>query len=201
MATPLNTPFFIFHAAVDFFQRGTLAAADNFKAEESGLKQFDSMVHPKLCMPIVNITFALELVFKGLLKQSNSNPIRTHDLKKLFKELDSNIKIKIVEHYKGHDTYKKLIGIRLMHGDGTEHSKPNYLPAPSKDENGITELLKMHRRYFEDFRYLFEVDEKKEYVFLFREFSNLSFSALTVLGETLNLKVVSISKKEIKIER
>lgn len=194
MATPLNSPFFIFHAAADFFERGTLAAADNFKSEESGIKQFDSMIHPKLCMPIVNITFALELTFKGLLKQSNSKPIRTHDLEKLFKELNSEIKEKIVEHYKSHDTYKKLIGIRLIHDNEAEHSKPNYLPAPSKDENGISEILKMHRRYFEDFRYLFDVDEQKEYVFLFREFSNLSFSALVILGETLNLQVVSISK-------
>lgn len=195
----LNSPVFILHAAKEFFEKGTLAASANFKTVENEVLQFDSMIHPKLCMPIVNIMFSLELTLKGLLKQSNVE-MRTHDILRLFNAVDTGIKARIIKHYHSHDIYKNYIAIRLLKGDGTQHSKPFPVPAPPKTEEGVIELLRIHKSYFESFRYLFEFDDNEEYLFMFREISNFAFSALVIFGETQNLKVISTVKKQAALE-
>jgi hypothetical protein len=68
------------------------------------------------------------------------------------------------------------------------------MPTPPKTEQGVIGLLDTHKSHFQDFRYLFDSDETKELLMLFREFSNLSFSALSILGEVSGLKVVCTSK-------
>ena len=58
------------------------------------------------------------------------------------------------------------------------------------------ELLNTHKDYFQNFRYLFQTYENIEVRVLFREICNFSFSALVIFGETLNLRVESIKRKD-----
>ncbi|HWK02431.1 MAG TPA: hypothetical protein VNS58_02290 [Puia sp.] len=101
--SPLNSPLFIFHAAKDFFEKGSLAASENFKEKDNEVKQYDTMIHPKLCMPIVNIVFGLELIFKGISMQSTGKFNSGHNILKLFDALNSDVKDKIILHYQTHD--------------------------------------------------------------------------------------------------
>jgi hypothetical protein len=194
----LNSPFFILHTAIDFFEKGTAAASDKFKIKEDQVPTFDSMIHPKLCMPAVNIMFSLELALKGLLKHSNRQ-LRSHDVLKLFKALDPEIRARIIDHYHSHDVYKKYIAIRLLEGDGTGHATKYYFMGPARSEEGVLELLDRHKRYFEIFRYLFEFDNSREHIFMFREMSNFTFSILVILGETMDISIVSKTKRRVPL--
>jgi hypothetical protein len=183
----MNSPLFIFCAAKEFFENGTLYASKHFKMK--GAKSFDSMIHPKFCVPATNISFSLELAFKAFLLQSGIKK-SNHDLIKLYKLLNDDIKTKIVEHYKSHDTYKDYIAIRLIESNGKEHGKIEFLRYQSSDETFILSMLETHKSAFLNFRYMHEFEAPQEWLFYFREFSNFTFSVLTILGQTLGLTVV-----------
>lgn len=194
MTGKMNSPLFLLHAAIDFFEKGTAAASDRFKERVGQPIKFDSMIHPKLCMPAVNIIFGLELALKGLLKHASLD-IKGHDILKLYKALDPATKERIIKHYNSHGTYDKYISVRLRAGDGTGHSTRYLFLAPSKDEKGIKQLLNSHKEYFQLFRYLFEFDETREYIFIFSHISNFTFSVLAILGEKIGTKIVSKTVK------
>ncbi|OIR13152.1 hypothetical protein GALL_55360 [mine drainage metagenome] len=188
----LNSTLFIFYAAKEYFENGTNYASKYFKINKNGLvKPFDSVTHAKLCVPASNISFSLELVFKALL-MNNGVKKNLHDLYELYILLPIEIKQKIILHYKNHNTYKDFVRIRLIESQENHHGEQqivfNTLPA----ENFIPFMLETHKSAFINFRYLHEFNEKEEWYFFFKEFSNLTFSALTILGESLNLKVVSV---------
>src|SRR5690349_953653 len=109
--TEMNSPLFLFHAAKEFFENGTVYASKYFKRAVDGKTDLSSKtIHPKLCVPATNITFSLELIFKAFLMQSQTNKFG-HDLVSLYALLNCDIKARILDHYKGHDTYKNFIGI------------------------------------------------------------------------------------------
>jgi hypothetical protein len=196
----MNSPFFIFHAAKEYFENGTLYASKYFKVKKNEVvKSFDSMIHPKLCVPATNISFSLELAFKALLLQSGIKKTG-HNLIELYKLLDNGIKDKIIQHYKSHDTYKNYIAIRLIESSGEEHGKIEAFKYPNNDENFILSMLETHKLSFLNFRYMYEFESSSEWIFYFREFSNFTFSVLTVLGQTLNLTIVSnkVSDEDLK---
>lgn len=199
MTGKMNSPLFLLHAAIDFFEKGTAVASDRFKERDGKEIKFDSMIHPKLCMPAVNIIFGLELGLKGLLKHAGLD-IKGHDIFKLYKSLDLGTKDRLIEHYNSHGIYDKYVSVRLLAGDGTGHSTRYTFYAPTKDEKGVKQLLNSHKEYFQFFRYLFEFDESKEYVFIFSYISNFTFSVLTVLGEKIGTTIVSKSVKRQFVE-
>ena len=130
----MNSPFFIFHVAKEYFENGTLYASKYFKLNKDGsIKPFDTMIHPKLCMPATNISFSLELVFKAFLLQNGVKKF-VHNLIELYKLLDTHIKRRIVENYKAHNIYKNYIAVRLMESDGNEHGKIEKFYHSMKDE-------------------------------------------------------------------
>src|SRR5271155_1453967 len=102
----LNSPFFMLYAAADFFKNGAAAAAKSFKAERNEIKNFDSLIHARLSMPIVNIVFSLELIFKGLIKERENKLVTGHDLTVLYDGISRDIKDRIINHFANHDQYK-----------------------------------------------------------------------------------------------
>lgn len=182
----LNTPFFIVHVASEFLNKGAEAAKEHFKTEKNEIKQYDNLIHAKLSVPVVNIIFALELIFKGLIKYSG-NELRGHNVLELYDALDPYLRARIVDHYLSHDHFKKFEAIKLA--SGVKHSQFTYFRGFSKNESGVRELLDIHKKYFVDFRYLFEYNDADVVVIHFRELLNLAYSALFVLGETQNVKV------------
>ena len=140
-------------------------------------------------MPVVNIVFGLELILKGLAKQFNKPILHTHDLLDLFNALGDDIQTRIVDNYKTHDNYNILIALNLT-GNSKGHGTSTLVERPRKDKDGVLKLLESHANYFEEFRYLFEFDDSQEKGILFRELSNLTFSALVVFGETLGKTVI-----------
>jgi len=114
----INSPLFIFHAAKEYFENGTSYASKYFKKSGSELVvPFDSLTHAKLCVPATNITFALELTFKGILKLS-ATISKGHNLEKLYKSIAADIRDKIFDHYQSHNVYGKYITIRIANGLG-----------------------------------------------------------------------------------
>jgi len=179
----LNSPYFIVHVSSEFLKNGAKAASLYFKAEKDEVKQYDSLIHAKLSVPVVNIMLSLELTFKGLIKHAGKEQ-HGHDVLALFDALEPAVRRKLIDHYSSHDHYKKFVTIRLMTGDGSQHSAFSFFPSPSKDEAGVRALLALHKKHFIDFRYLFEYDETTEVFVYFRELLNLAFSALKILGDT-----------------
>lgn len=190
---PLDRPLFILYAAKDFLEKGTAAAAKDFKTDSNLPKQFDSLVHARLCMPVVNIIFSLELTIKGLLKYEGKTFPPVHDLSKLFTILDQTIIDQIIAHYRSHDHYKNYVCIRLFSGDRDTPFEATSIPLLPKDISGVTALIASHGTYFVEFRYLFELEDTKELIVRFRELANLAFSAITVLGKNLNKTVILTS--------
>jgi hypothetical protein len=189
----INSPLFIFHAAKEYFENGTCYASKYFKKDTSGLLvPFDSLTHAKLCVPATNISFSLELAFKGLL-QLSSGITRGHDLEKLYRLLNVDIRNKIFDHYQSHDVYQKYITIRL--GNGIGHGTTQIIPRPVSEKDFLESIIATQRLAFVDFRYLFEFPADGEFFFYFKEFSNYAFSALSIFGEMLGLKVESVSTK------
>jgi hypothetical protein len=65
----MNSPEFLFMAAVEFFENGTLYAGKYFMMKDNVAKvAFDSTTHAKLVVPASYISFGLELALKGCLK-------------------------------------------------------------------------------------------------------------------------------------
>jgi hypothetical protein len=83
----------------------------------------------------------------------------------------------------------------LINGDGKSHGKTEILNLPEKNQKFILSLLKTHELAFLNFRYLYDNKVKKDQYFYFREFSNFAFSALSILGKTLNITVVLTKNK------
>ncbi len=192
----MNSPLFLFHAAKEYFENGTLYASKYFKMNKDGsTKPFDTFIHSKLCVPATNLSFSLELVFKGFLMQSNVTYLR-HDLAKLYELLDIDFKKRIIEHYKNHNTYKNYMTVKLIDGDGTSHGKIEKFYSSMKEEDFIPSMLEKHKLAFIDFRYLHEFKGNQEWLFDFKEFSNFTFSALSILGQTLSLAVVPTPLEE-----
>jgi len=182
----LNTPYFIVHVASEFLNKGAEAAKEHFKADKVEIKHYDRFIIAKLSVPVVNILFALELLFKGLLKHKGKER-RGHNVMELFDALDPDIRAQIVDHYRSHDHFKKYLAIKL--GSGLRHSGFTLFPGFPKNENGIRDMLAIHQDHFVEFRYLFEHDDAEVVVIHFRELLNLTYSALCVLGETQHVKV------------
>jgi hypothetical protein len=182
----LNTPYFIVHVASEFLNMGVEAAGKHFKAEKGEIKRYDKFIVAKLSVPVVNIIFALELLFKGLIKYAGKE-IRGHNVIELFDALNPDVRGRIVDHYRSHNHYKKFLAIKLASGLG--HSEFTMFPGFSKNESGIREILAIHQKHFVDFRYLFEYDDSNVVFVHFRELLNLTYSALFILGETQNVKI------------
>src|SRR5690349_9646435 len=118
----IDSPSFLFLAAKEFFENGTLYAAKHFKIKkEAQLDLSDSIIHSKLCVPATNIAFSLELAFKAFLKQSGIRA-KGHDLINLFGLLNADTKSQLIEHYNSHDTYQDYIVVRITNNGG-EHGK------------------------------------------------------------------------------
>ena len=193
----MNSPFFLFHAAKEFFENGTTYASKYFKRNTDGtLKPFDSLTHPKLCVPATNISFSLELILKGFLMQAGKRK-NGHNLSDLYNCLDEDLKRRIVEHYKMHDTFKNYINVHVNEESGNSHGQIERIYQSSKNEEEILLMLDKHKLSFINFRYLHEFQKSQDSFFYFKEFSNLTFSALVILGETLNLKVVTVPPKTL----
>jgi hypothetical protein len=188
----MNTPFFLFHVAKEYFENGTLYASKYFKTTNFSTQ--DNSIFQKLCVPATNISFSLELTFKAFLMGSQAP--REHDLFKLYGLIDAGIKKRIFENYRSHNTYKDYTTINLLDGDGKDHGKVEIIRNINKDEKYILAMLKKHRSSFVNFRYVFDLKKDQKWSFDFKDFSNFTLSALTILGETLNLKVVTKAKDE-----
>ena len=187
----MNSPLFIFLVAKEYFENGTLYASKYFKMSKDGtIKSFDNLIHAKLCVPATNISFSLELVLKAFLMQTGLKKF-DHNLHKLFELLPANVKSEIIEHYNSHDIYKNYITVQLINGDGTEHGKIKRSYYSKKSAEFIPLMLDTHKLAFLNFRYLHEFQGNQTQDFYFREFSNFTFSALSVLGKSLDLVVVS----------
>ena len=192
----MNSPLFLFHAAKEYFVNGTLYSAKYFKMDKDGsVKPFDAFIHAKLCVPATNISFSLELILKAFLMQSGKRKWG-HDLFELYGLLDIELKNKIVEHYGSHNTYKNYMTVRLIDKDGASHGKIEKFYATVKDSTFIPKMLETHKLAFLNYRYLNDFKGDQEWQFDFREFSNFTFSALTILGQTLGLNVVSTTLKD-----
>jgi len=191
-SSKFDSAFFMFFTAKEFFENGTTYAGKYFKMVNNQIvKPFDNYVHAKLCAPATNISFSLELAFKAILKHYGLLPKKPeHNLLKLFYYIPDDIRQKIIAHYQTHDTYKAYVTIHLTNISPAEHGRMKQEPLPEKTESFVVSMLNENSLAFIRFRYLHEYDGAP-WIFRFREFSNIVFSALTILGELLNINVTS----------
>jgi hypothetical protein len=198
--TELNQPLFLFLAAKEYFENGMNYASKYFRIKDGVLiKPFDGAVHSKLCVPITNVSFALELAFKSLLMLKSTKKTG-HDLMVLFEKLDESFKNKIFAHYKTYDSYRNYISIRLTYRGDKEHGTFELIKQQSKTETFVLDMIQVHKDTFKDFRYLYEFDGKSNWHFYFREFGNYIFSVLVILGEELGHKVVFTKIKSSSVK-
>lgn len=143
-------PDFLFHTAQGFYDIA-LHSAKNVK-KETGIKGFQ-----RLAPAAVNFSFTTELLLKGLILITTKKQIRGHSLTALFKELPEAIKIQIESKYTYHQNQDK---------DNKDLSAYKISVSKNKDGNSLkddppntlTYLLESHEKSFENWRYLYEIE-------------------------------------------
>lgn len=173
------SPDFLFHIAKGFYDTGYLLA----KAEKEGKSVEGSQ---RIAPAVVNFSFAIELLLKGLHSITNDVDVKGHQFWNLYKILPNSTKSRIEFKYKetkqkaGQELGKYKIRVYPV------KDEDNYKSAESKinDNSSIEELLRLHNDSFENWRYLYELKEGGfEYEYDFRLMNAFAKALIEVINE------------------
>lgn len=153
-------PDYLFHIAQGFYDVGYHVAFQVKK--DNSYKGFQ-----RLPTAVVNFSFAIELFLKGLHLITTGKDLKGHQFWNLYKQLPISIKSDIEERYSEHKSKKdkelsayKIVVTQMNNSEGKNHE--------SNDNLTVKELLKLHNKSFENWRYLYEVkSEGYEYEYNF----------------------------------
>ena len=143
-------PDYLFHIAQGFYEVGLHVAYQVNK--DNSVKGFQ-----RIAPAVVNFTFAIELMLKGLHSLTTKMDLRGHKLWDLYKLLSQDIKQKIEDKYNLHRETKsdELPSFRVIMKKANENETET--PEEDSKENvSLRDLLVIHNNAFEDWRYLYE---------------------------------------------
>jgi hypothetical protein len=142
-------PDFLFQIAQGFYNVGLNCASDPFKDKDiKGLQ--------RIATGAVNLSFASELLLKGLLLITSKRTAWGHNLESLFNELDKPIKDEIEKHFiefLAKDKDDKSIGSFKMSVSKAEKKSSG----PTTVDDSLSYFLKTHAETFKLWRYLYDI--------------------------------------------
>ena len=144
-------PDYLFHIAQGFYEVGLHVAYQVNK--DNTVKGFQ-----RIAPAVVNFTFAVELMLKGLHSLTTRMDLKGHKLWDLYKHLSQDLKEKIEDKYNIYKTLKSdnLPAFRIVMTKESEKEKEN--DTDDTNENiSLRDLLIIHNDAFEEWRYLYEV--------------------------------------------
>lgn len=156
----LNTPNFIFHNALDFFEIGKQRTKEIFK------------VHPcenhylwyHISAPAVNLAFSLELMLKTIIlieAGEINDENKKHTLVDLFTKISVTAKEELISNFIA-TPKSNYPAVRFSRTESEKFKKKDF---SKSTEEIILELLRTHNRSFVSWRYSFElsqIDNKTE---------------------------------------
>lgn len=142
---------FMLHVAQGFYDIG-YNAANNVETDNS-IKGFQ-----RLPSAVVNFNFAVELMLKALNLLTSGKNLQGHEIWKLFKNLPQETQLEIEAKFL---EYKKLKNVNLSSYQ-VKVTKGNNETKSNKDIETLSlkEFLILHNHSFQNWRYLYEVNEK-----------------------------------------
>jgi hypothetical protein len=172
------SPDFLFHIAKGFYDTGyLLAKAIKDDKSEKGFQ--------RIAPAVVNFSFAVELLLKGLHSLTTDLDIRGHKFWNLYKQLPNSIKSRIEVRYKEtkQNTGQELSKLKIRVYPSKDADVSEDPESMINDDSSIEDLLILHNDSFENWRYLFELKEGGfEYEYDFR----LMDAFIKALGEIIN---------------
>jgi hypothetical protein len=186
------SPDFLFHIAKGFYDTGyRLAKAIK---EEKSLTGFQ-----RIAPAVVNFSFAVELLLKGLHSLTTDVELKSHQFWILYKQLPDSIKTRIESKYQktklnaGHELTKYRIKVNQIK-DSDKSENPDSL---INDNSSIEDLLNLHNDSFNNWRYLYELNEGGfEYEYDFRLMNAFAKALVEIINE-----IKSTRKPSMYIER
>jgi hypothetical protein len=180
----LYTPKFLYSNSQEFFKIGIFSANDYFE-RLSLAQQGDNNMMKYISVPAVNISFALELVLKGLHLKFFNRPPKGHSLLTLFSKLPNSIKLNIQQ--KGiHKNYDHFKIVEITTHDKQDKPFDKGLSYIFNTTDEILSNLKLQDNSFCDFRYMFEMGTKaKPFYFNFLFMANITRNCLDTLYELI----------------
>jgi len=158
----LNTPDFLFHNSIEFFEIGKKRTAEIFK-----IKPCDNpYLWYSISAPAVNIAFALELMLKTIIlleTKKLGKEDKQHKLSYLFLRISEKARNAIVNDF--YSPNRKKSSYPSVRFSKRQLKEPE-LPAQTSEEK-IIKLLSIHDNSFVSWRYSFELSElenKKEVI-------------------------------------
>lgn len=142
-------PDFLFQIAQGFYTVGLNCATDPFKDKDiKGLQ--------RIATGAVNLSFASELLLKGLILITSKRTSWGHNLESLFNELDHQIKEDIEKYFiefLAQDKDDKSIGSFKMSVSKAEKKSSGKNPV----DESLSYFLKTHAETFKLWRYLYDI--------------------------------------------
>lgn len=143
-------PDFLFQIAQGFYTVGLNCATNPFRDKDiKGLQRISTGA--------VNLSFASELLIKGLLLITSNKAIKGHNLESLFNELKPELRISIDEHFTkflAEDKDDKSLESFKM---TVSKAKKNEPPSISANPKTLEYFLKIHADTFKLWRYLYDI--------------------------------------------
>ncbi|WPQ65521.1 hypothetical protein SIO70_11745 [Chitinophaga sancti] len=177
----INSPLFILNQSAQFLSEGIKFAYENIFSEKAKIES--NKVITKVPFAATNISFSLELAFKGLLMYLGRT-VKGHDLLKLFDELPSSYQNSIVSCVATNYKYPEF---NIFVGQtGTTNNIADYVNSDGLSHiEKIRKSLQYNRLTFQEFRYFHEIDTK-DLFFDFRMLCNLSEASIALLSELIS---------------
>jgi hypothetical protein len=142
-------PDFLFQIAQGFYTVGLDCASDPFRDKDiKGLQ--------RIATGAVDLSFAAELLLKGLLLITSKKTAWGHNLESLFNELDKSIKDEIEKYFiefLSQDKDDKSIGSFKMSVSKAEKSSSHI----TSSDQSLGYFLKTHAETFKLWRYLYDI--------------------------------------------
>ena len=166
---------FIFHFAQGFYDVG-FNAAYRIKDDKSE-KGFQ-----RLPVSVINFNFAAELYLKGLHLLTTKQEKSGHEIWKLYKDLPIEIKIRIEEKY---DEF--VLSDKEELGDYEAKFIINKIdPIIVRDSNSLKNMLILHNKSFEEWRYLYENRKSIIFKYNFNQMNCFIKSLIIVINKIQN---------------
>ena len=181
-------PDFLFHIAQGFYDTGYLLAKAT--KDEKSVKGFQ-----RIAPAVVNFSFAVELLLKGLHSLTTDIELKGHQFWILYKQLPDSIKTRIESKYQntklnaGQELTKYRIKVHPIK-DPDKSENPESL---INDNSSIEDLLKLHNDSFKNWRYLYELNEGGfEYEYDFRLMSAFTKALVETINEIKSTRKPSV---------
>lgn len=170
-AMKLNTPFFLYSTAQEFYKLALQRCEQIFKDDFEN----DTRLYLKIVPPAINLSFGVELMLKAAhLHHSQSHPF-IHELKKLFFKLPNFVQNEIIEAFSSLKSEpKRFPFLRYVLAEVKDQQPQRPFFASATEE--MTYELTCHDTSFVRWRYLSDFPKKDEESIVFNFAFMIRFS-------------------------